>query len=134
MLTPIFYIKDDVRNITVARLRNMLPAGSRISDIVHLHSSPPCESMSRADRFSVHRDGIKPISAQAVADDEAIEYTVKFVRAILKEAPTTLVTLETPKNDVFPYLPGIHKLLKSNKWQMLTASYCSCANGLDIGY
>ena len=69
-----------------------------------------------------------------MADDEAIEYTVKFVRAILKEAPTTLVTLETPKNDVFPYLPGIHKLLKSNKWQMLTASYCSCANGLDIGY
>ena len=92
-----FYIKDDVRSITVARLRNVLPAGSRISDIVHLHSSPPCESMSRADRFSVHRDGIKPISAQAVADDETLEYTAKFLRAILKEAPTTLVTLKTPQ-------------------------------------
>ena len=78
--------------------------------------------MSRADRFSVHRDGIEPISAQAVADDEALEYTVKFVQAILKGAPTTLVTLETPKNDVFSYLPGICELLKSKEWQMLTAS------------
>ena len=81
--------------------------------------------MSRADRFSVHRDGIEPISAQALADDEALEYTVKFVRAILKEAPTTLVTLENPKNDVFPYLPGIRELLKSKEWQMLTANYCA---------
>ena len=44
-----FYIKDDVCSITVAQLRNVLPAGSCISDIVHLHSLPPCESMSRAN-------------------------------------------------------------------------------------
>ena len=128
------YIKDDVCNTNVARLRKALPAGSRVCDIVHLHSSPPCKSMSTADQFSVHRDEIKPISAQAVADDEALEHTVRFVKAVLKEAPTALVTLENPRNDVFPYLPGVRNRLKSKEWQMLTASYCSNANGLDIGY
>ena len=53
--------------------------------------------MSRANQFSVHRDGIKLISAQAVADDETLEYTAKFLQVILKEAPTTLVTLKTPQ-------------------------------------
>ena len=43
------FIKDDVRNITVSRLSKALPPGSRMKDVVHFHSSPPCESMSRAD-------------------------------------------------------------------------------------
>ena len=70
------FIKDDVKNITVKRLSQALPPGSRMKDVVHFHSSPPCESMSRADRYSTHRDGIQPISKQAIADDEALEYTV----------------------------------------------------------
>ena len=128
------FIKDDVRNISVDRLSKVLPAGSRVSDIVHFHSLPPCESMSRADRFSTHRDGIKPISAQAIADDEALEYTVRLARAILKAAPTALISLENPKNDVFSYLAGVRELLKGKEWLMLTASYCTCANQLDIGF
>ena len=128
------FIKDDVRSITVSRLSGVLPAGSRVSDIVHFHSSPPCESMSRADRYSTHRDGLRPISAQAVADDEALEYTVRLARQILKAAPNALISLKNPKNDVFPYLPGVRELLKKKRWQLLTASYCSCANHLDIGF
>ena len=128
------FIKDDVRSITVNRLSKVLPAGSRVCDIVHFHSSPPCESMSRADRYSTHRDGVRPISAQAMADDEALEYTVRLARQILKAAPSALISLENPKNHIFPYLPGVRELLKEKKWQMLTASYCSCANHLDIGY
>ena len=88
--------------------------------------------MSRADRFSIHRDGITLVSAQAVADDEALEYTVKLVRAILKAAPSALIMLENPKNDVFPYLAGVQELLKGKEWQMLTASYCSCTDHRDI--
>ena len=128
------FIKDDVRNITVSRLSRVLPVGSRVSDIVHFHSSPPCESMSRADRYSTHRDGLRLISVQAVADDEALEYTVRLARQILKAAPNALISLENPKNDVFPYLPGVRELLKEKRWQLLTASYCSCANHLDIGF
>ena len=128
------FIKDDVKNITVKRLRQALPPGSRMQDIVHFHSSPPCESMSRADRYSTHRDGIQPISEQAIADDEALEYTVKLSLEIIKESPSALISLENPCNDVFPYLPGVRELLKDKRWQMLTASYCACANHLDIGY
>ena len=40
------FIKDDVNNITVKRLSQALPPGSRMKDVVHFHSSPPCESMS----------------------------------------------------------------------------------------
>jgi len=128
------FIKDDVMNITVKRLRKLLPPGSRMRDVVHFHSSPPCESMSRADRYSTHRDGIQPISEQAVADDAALEYTVRLAKDILKEAPGALISLENPRNDVFPYLPGVRELLKDKRWQLLTASYCSCANHLDVGF
>ena len=106
------FIKDDVKNITVKRLRQALPPGSRMQDIVHFHSSPPCESMSRADRYSTHRDGIQPISEQAIADDEALEYTVKLSLEIIKESPSALISLENPCNDAFPYLPGVRELLK----------------------
>ena len=74
-----------------------------------------------------------PVSAQAVADDIALQHTVKFVQAVLSEAQTALATLEIPKNDVFPYLSGVQELLKSKDWQMLTGSYCANDAGLDSG-
>ena len=53
--------------------------------------------MSQADRYSTHRDGIRPISAQVVADDEVLEYTVQLARQILKAAQNALISLKNPK-------------------------------------
>ena len=90
----------------------------------------PC----RGQIDSTHREGIRPNSAQAIADDEALKYTVRLAKQILKAAPNALISLDTPKNDVFLYLPGLRELLKEKRWQLLTASYCSCANHLDVGF
>ena len=79
--------------------------------------------ISKNNRYDTHRDGIRPISEQAMADDEALEYTVRLAREILKESPSALISLENPCNDDFPYLPGVRELLKDKRWQMLTASY-----------
>ena len=134
------FLKQDMLDIKwdqVARVISNRWRGATLINLVHLHLSPSCISMSKADRFSIHRhaDGLTPKSMTAIADDAVIEHCVKLLEEIRLIAPLALYTVENPVNSVFPNLHGIRKLLKSRDWRMLATSYCKEAHpDLDTGY
>ena len=134
------FIKADVSELTWSDIQSQIQqkwSWANLSMLSHLHLSPSCVSMSRAERFSIHRhaDGLSPKSATAIADDAVIEHCVSLIQQFRKHAPLALITIENPVNDVFGHLPGIRKLLKSSDWRMLAASYCQEADEfMDPGY
>jgi hypothetical protein len=66
-------------------------------------------------------------------DDFALERGVELCERLSRVVPTALFTIENPVNDVFPFLPGIRRLLGQRGWRMLTTSYCKCAGPNDPG-
>ena len=134
------FIKADISDLSWADIQSQLQqkwAWASLNMLSHLHLSPSCVSMSRAERISIHRhaDGLSPKSATAIADDAVIEHCVSLIQNFRKHAPLALITIENPVNDVFGHLPGIRKLLRSSEWRMLAASYCQEADEvMDPGY
>ena len=133
------YIRKDVRDITVKVLQEALNqhwTQARLANLVHVHASPSCVSMSKADRFHIHRkpDGLSPKSQLAEADDESLACCLDLMGQLLQISRSCLGTVENPVNSVFPYLECVRKLTASTVWRMLTASYCRCADAeLDAG-
>ena len=134
------FVKADMKEISweelQTRISNKWPS-AKLSQLSHVHLSPSCTTMSRAERFAIHRhaDLISPKSATAIADDAVVESCVKFVQELRRIAPLALVTIESPANNVFGHLPGIRKLLSSKEWRMLEASYCKEADPeMDEGF
>ena len=81
------FLKQDMLDIKwdqVARVISNRWRGAALINLVHLHLSPSCISMSKADRFSIHRhaDGLTPKSMTAIADDAVIEHCVKLLEEI----------------------------------------------------
>ena len=134
------FIKGDMAELSwseiQAKISNRWPS-AKLTQLSHVHLSPSCTTMSRAERFSIHRhaDLISPKSATAIADDAVVEKCVLLVQQLRYIAPLALITIESPSNNVFGHLPGIRKLLSSKEWRMLEASYCKEADpALDKGF
>ena len=134
------FIKGDMAELSwseiQAKISNRWPS-AKLTQLSHVHLSPSCTTMSRAERFSIHRhaDLISPKSATAIADDAVVEKCVLLVQQLRYIAPLALITIEPPSNNVFGHLPGIRKLLSSKEWRMLEASYCKEADpALDKGF
>ena len=77
------FIKADISDLSWADIQSQLQqkwAWASLNMLSHLHLSPSCVSMSRAERFSIHRhaDGLSPKSATAIADDAVIEHCVSL--------------------------------------------------------
>ena len=134
------YIKCDVRDVTVATLQTALDqhwSKASLRNLIHGHASPSCVGMSDADQYHTHRgaNGIDPKSALAMEDDASLEHCLALLSQLVRLAPRALVTVENPVNGVFPYLGCVRQLLISRRWQMVTTSYCKCADSkLDGGF
>ena len=133
------FIRKDVRDVTVKVLQEALDqhwTQARLANLVHVHASPSCVSMSKADRFHIHRkaDGLTPRSQLAEEDDESLSCCLDLMGLLMQISRSCLGTVENPVNAVFPYLECVRKLAASQSWRMLTASYCRCADAeLDAG-
>ena len=125
-------VKDLTHELLQAHMQEFWP-GSKVSQISHAHSSPPCQTMSRADRgLSGYRDEWgRPTHWRSIADDRALDATLRLFKRLVRDNPKMLVTVENPWNTVFPHLPSVQRLLSSRQWHLLTGSYCMCADQED---
>ena len=111
------FVNADVKDIDMSVPKKELikawGGDARLCEITHVHWSPPCTSTSRASRGAGgHRnlDG-SARSPTAIADDFALERGVELCKRLSRVVPTALFTIENPVNDVFPFFPGIRRLL-----------------------
>ena len=99
------FLKQDMLDVKwdqIERAINKRWLGATLRNLVHLHLSPSCISMSKADRYSIHRhaDGLTPKSLTAMSDDAVIEHCVTLLEKIRLIAPLALYTVENPVNPV----------------------------------
>ena len=133
-----FFFQEDVCALTVSRLELLVRQCCRdvgVRDIVHVHWSPPCETLSRATRGrSGYRDELsRPLRRKAREHDKAYENGVSLLRHIRRVAPLGLYTIENPYGDHFLHLAGSRRLLRDRGWRALAGSHCRCAGPMDRG-
>ena len=130
------FISRDVVELDKTEMERVIAEawpGVGLKDVTHAHSSPPCQTMSRADRgFTGYRDNWgRPRHPKAFADDRALEVTLQLFKHLSRINPNCLITVENPWNTVFPHLPPVQDLLFSRKWDLHLTSYCMCADETD---
>ena len=83
------FIRRDVRDVTVKVLQEALDqhwTQARLANLLHAHASPSCVSMSKADRFHIHRkaDGLTPRSQLAEEDDESLRSCLDLMGLLMQ--------------------------------------------------
>ena len=66
-------------------------------------------------------------------DDAAFEAGVTLVTRLQRLSPQTCFSIENPRGDHFPHLPGVRRLLRDRRWNLVSGSHCKCAGPFDRG-
>ena len=78
----VHHVHRDIRDMTYAQLCAMLvEIGCPVARVAHLHASPPCTTHSEAHHsHNFHRDGITPLTANSVTDDDLTKNLCNLMR------------------------------------------------------
>ena len=108
-----------------------------MSEIYHVHASPDCRTLSRADKGKTGyrlEDGspnphASPKHLTMVAEhDAALRAATQVMHEIAMKHPNTCLTIENPIG-YFHMQPPVKSLIESGQgWQLKTTHYCKAAN------
>ena len=130
------YRRLDVIELSLDLIRAILHFewGAQLIDVIHLHWSPMCETMSRASRGKgAHRwKNWEPRSDKAIAHDLRFHHVLRIIVQVVEAHPFVCISVENPENPVFPYFPDLQELLLKDGWKLvLRADHCVMANEFD---
>ena len=107
--------------------------GCPVESVAHIHASPPCTTYSSAHYSNnFHRDGLAPVTADAMLDDDLTRNMCSMMSDFTKQHPTSLLTQENPVG-LWRQLPWVQESAKQDGWQLVDRiDHCMMTSAMDV--
>lgn len=127
------HLRRDLRRINIDTLHlwcSSLPGGGDARDIIGLHASFDCTTLSRAGACmgrEIRTSEGGAISLAAQSDSKHLAALCDTMQALTRVAPTALITLENPWNGHFKEHRLIQELIERHGFWLYRTDFCAAA-------
>ena len=97
-----------------------------------MHVSPPCTTYSSAHHNNnFHRDGLQPLTPDAVLDDDLTRHMCELMSTFSSRHPDVLLSQENPVG-LWQQLPWVRQLAEQPGWQLIQRiDHCMMTSSMD---